>query len=81
VAWRDYVSSSSFLRITKRNYLSRMQKLIESAIINPALKLSNVNESWLEDCISKINSCSSWSKTTKVSKKSLKNTLRLLVEL
>lgn len=66
VAWRDFILSSSFLRVTKTNYLSRIQKLIEAEIINPALKLSSINKSWLKECIDKID-LHFWTKTTKVS--------------
>lgn len=71
VAWRDYILSSSFLRITKRNYLSRMQKLIECAVINPALKLSTVNESWLKECLDKIDEISLGSKVSRIGKQQL----------
>lgn len=68
VAWRDSILDSSFLRVTKRDYLSRMQKLIEEGVINPSIKLKSVNESWLDECSKRIYE-TSWSEKTKKSRK------------
>lgn len=68
VAWRDNILSSSFLRVTKINYLSRMQKMIEASVINPTIKLRGVNEAWFDECVRKIND-TSWSEKTKISRK------------
>lgn len=68
VAWRDHILSSSFLKITKKDYLSRMQKLIDESVINPSIKLICVNEIWLHKCSKKIaESC--LSEKTKTSRK------------
>jgi integrase len=69
VAWRDHVFQAPYMRITKCNYLTGMLKLIEANIIDLSLKLKDVNETWFNEALSKIDNMNSWSHATKPPRK------------
>lgn len=68
-AWRDHIFQSTYMRVTKCNYLTGMLKLIESEIINPAVGLKDINERWFDEACSKIDNMVSWSPATKPPRK------------
>lgn len=65
VAWRDNLFYSTFPRVTRRNYLTRMLKLIEENIIDPSLPLSRLSFDWYQNAKDKIDYVPHWASATK----------------
>jgi integrase len=70
VFWRDNIFFSVFSRVSKKNYLSAMLKLIEEGIIDPYMPLSKLSQEWYQHAKTKIDNIDSWSVATKGSRKS-----------
>lgn len=74
VAWSNHIRNTGFYNCSKGNYLTGMLKLIESNIVDVRLKLSDLDDCWLADCKTKIESKPDWAAATKAVRKTCLNT-------